>query len=77
MYPNQSTASTGIPGWLNDNESLHNQDVVLWYTCGVTHNPRPEEWPVMPSHRTGFRLIPNGFFDRNPTMDVPPPKESK
>jgi len=77
MYPNQSTVSTGLPGWQNDDQSLQNKDVVLWYTCGVTHNPRPEEWPVMPSHRTGFRLIPNGFFSRNPSMDVPPPKESK
>ena len=77
MYPNQSTISTGLPGWQNDDQSLQNKDVVLWYTCGVTHNPRPEEWPIMPSHRTGFRLVPNGFFGRNPSMDVPPPQESK
>ncbi|MBT9587130.1 primary-amine oxidase [bacterium] len=73
-YPNQSTISSGLPGWQNDNASLDNQDVVLWYTLGVTHNPRPEEWPVMPSHRTGFKLVPNGFFGRNPALDVPPPR---
>jgi primary-amine oxidase len=72
-YPNQSTVSTGLPGWQSDNASLDQQDVVLWYTLGVTHNPRPEEWPVMPSHRTGFKLVPNGFFGRNPALDVPPP----
>ncbi len=77
MYPNQSTESTGLPGWQKDNQSLQNQDLVLWYTCGVTHNPRPEEWPVMPAHRTGFKLIPNGFFDRNPSMDVPAPNLPK
>ena len=24
-----------------------NQDVVVWYTFGITHIPRPEEWPIM------------------------------
>lgn len=76
-YPNQSTVSTGLPGYSQNDESLENQDLVLWYTCGVTHNPRPEEWPVMPSHNTGFKLIPNGFFSQNPALDVPPPAEVK
>lgn len=76
-YPNQSEQSSGLPGWCQDNESLENQDLVLWYTCGVTHNPRPEEWPVMPSHRTGFKLVPNGFFSSNPALDVAPNSEVK
>jgi primary-amine oxidase len=28
---------------------------------------------VMPVTRTGFTLKPTGFFDRNPTLDVPAP----
>jgi primary-amine oxidase len=27
--------------------------------------------PIMPVHKTGFKLIPNGFFARNPAMDIP------
>ena len=50
---------------------MANTDVVLWYTLGVTHNPRPEDWPVMPVHAAGFRLVPWGFFDKNPAMDLP------
>lgn len=69
-YPNQARGGDGIPQW-SGSESVRNQDVVLWYVFGVTHNPRPEEWPVMPHHKTGFVLMPRAFFDRNPAMDVP------
>ena len=70
-YPNQSTEDSGLTVWTRDDASLESDDIVLWYTLGVTHNPRPEEWPVMPSHHTGFKLLPNGFFSENPAMDVP------
>lgn len=73
-YPNQNRESSGLPGWCRDNQSLDGKDLVLWYTFGVTHNVRPEEWPVMPSHKTGFGIYPNGFFSRNPAMDVPNPR---
>ncbi len=46
--------------------------MVVWYTFGVTHIPRPEDWPVMPVEYAGFSLVPYGFFDRNPALDLPP-----
>ena len=45
--------------------------MVLWYTMGLTHIPRPEEWPVMTVQHAGFKLVPNSFFARNPALDVP------
>ncbi|MCA1633491.1 MAG: primary-amine oxidase [Acidobacteria bacterium] len=71
VYPNQSRGGDGLPRWVVNNESLINQDVVVWYTLGVTHIPRPEEWPVMPVTHVGFKMIPGGFFSRNPALDVP------
>jgi len=71
VYPNQSRGGDGLPRWVGDNEDLVNQDVVVWYTLGVTHIPRPEEWPVMPVTHVGFKMIPGGFFSRNPALDVP------
>jgi primary-amine oxidase len=41
---------------------------VLWYTFGVTHVPRPEEWPIMNLQKTGFTLMPVNFFSENPAM---------
>jgi len=46
--------------------------VVLWYTFGIHHITRPEEWPVMPADIVSFWLKPVGFFDRNPSLDVAP-----
>ena len=52
-------------------------DLVTWLTFGVTHLPRPEDWPVMPVEYCGFHLIPVGFFDQNPTINLPPSCSSK
>lgn len=71
-YPNQSQGGEGLPRWTSANRSIENKDIVVWYTLGITHIPRPEEWPVMNVHRTGFKLLPSGFFARNPALDVPP-----
>ena len=70
-YPNQSHGGDGLPKWTAANRPVDNQDLVVWYTVGVTHNPRPEDWPVMPVQTTGFSLLPWGFFARNPVMDLP------
>jgi primary-amine oxidase len=68
---NQHPGGAGLPAWIAANRELNGQDVVLWHTFGTTHVPRPEDWPVMPVETCGFRLRPVGFFDRNPTLDVP------
>jgi len=70
-YPNQSTGGDGLEKWTSDDQSLDNADVVVWYTTGVTHIPRPEEWPIMNVHPTGFKLMPAGFFARNPALNLP------
>jgi primary-amine oxidase len=72
-YPNQSKGGDGLVKYSADDASLVDQDLVLWYTLGVTHIPRPEEWPVMPTAHAGFRLIPAGFFAQNPGLYVPGP----
>jgi primary-amine oxidase len=71
-YPNQHPGGLGLPEWTAANRPLEAEDIVLWHTFGISHIARPEDWPVMPVERCGFRLTPWGFFDRNPTLDVPP-----
>jgi primary-amine oxidase len=72
QYPNQHPGGAGLPEWTAANRDVANTDVVLWYTMGHNHLPRPEDWPVMPTYYMGFKLLPIGFFDRNPALDVPP-----
>ena len=64
----------GLPAYTAGNRPIENTDVVVWHTVGMTHVPRPEDWPVMPVEYTGFTLLPVGFFDQNPALDVPPSK---
>jgi primary-amine oxidase len=71
-YPNQHPGGEGLPQWTQANRSIENTDVVVWYTFGHHHIPRPEDWPVMPVAYSGFTLKPVGFFDANPALDVLP-----
>ncbi|MGK5114107.1 primary-amine oxidase [Geodermatophilus sp. CPCC 205506] len=71
-FVNQHKGGAGLPEYTAADRDLDGTDVVVWHTFGLTHVPRPEDWPIMPVDRTGFQLKPVGFFDRNPTLDVPP-----
>ena len=71
FYVNQSKGDDGLQRWVEAKRSIDNRDIVVWYTMGITHLPRPEEYPMMTSHKAGFKLVPNGFFVRNPAIDVP------
>ena len=70
-YPNQSQGEGGLLKYSDQDRSIVDQDIVLWYTFGMTHIPRQEDYPVMPVVCIGFALRPNGFFDLNPANDIP------
>ncbi len=67
----------GLEELTSENRDISNCDLVTWHTFGLTHVPRPEDWPVMPVEYCGFHLIPVGFFDRNPTINLPPSCKDK
>ncbi|WVQ72852.1 hypothetical protein IAR50_002413 [Cryptococcus sp. DSM 104548] len=73
-YTNQSDGSEGIREWVKRGDGVENEDVVLWHTYTFTHNPRPEDFPVMriAAESVKIMLKPSGFFNYNPTLDVPP-----
>jgi primary-amine oxidase len=72
-FVNQNPGGAGLEAFVAGDRDIDGTDIVVWHTFGPTHVPRLEDWPVMPVARCGFMLKPTGFFDRNPTLDVPPP----
>ncbi|KAL4874436.1 copper amine oxidase [Aspergillus karnatakaensis] len=76
-FTNQSKSSkeTGLENWASRGENVVDTDLVFWHTFTLTHNPRPEDFPVMPIERISVHLKPSGFFEKNPALDVPPSRQ--
>jgi primary-amine oxidase len=94
-FTNQSKESQGVEKWAARNDTVEDEDLVLWHSksffpahschClpltiflafGLTHNPRIEDFPVMPMERVSVMLKPDGFFTKNPALDVPQSSQS-
>ena len=76
-FVNQSDGGDGLkPGCRRTGQS-RDTDIVLWHSFGLHHLPRPEDHPVQPCISCGFTLMPSGFFDQNPVIDLPPGKNMK
>jgi primary-amine oxidase len=70
QFVNQHPGGAGLPAFTAGDRGIDGEDIVVWHTFGLTHFPRPEDWPVMPVDYAGFKLKPVGFFDRNPALNV-------
>jgi len=71
-FTNLHPGGAGLPSYVEQDRPIEDTDIVVWHTFGVTHVPRPEDWPVMPVEYAGFTLLASGFFDANPALDLPP-----
>lgn len=73
VWTNQSPNEVGgVSDAVARNENVRNEDVVVWHSFGLTHHPRVEDFPVMPTEFLDVHLTPNDFFTQNPSVDVPP-----
>lgn len=75
-YVNQSTPRQGLPEWTEQDRPVADRPITVWHSFGHNHVVRPEDFPVQPAVHCGFLLQPFGFFDRNPTLDIPPAKSA-
>ncbi len=69
-YPNRSAHDTGLGQYTKDNQSLDNQDLVVWITTGTTHVARAEEWPIMPTEWVHALLKPWNYFNETPSINL-------
>lgn len=70
-FVNGSDGSDGLNHWVKAERPVDGEDLVAWHVFGLHHPTRLEDFPVQPCVRTGFKLMPSGFFDRNPNLDLP------
>lgn len=49
-----------------DDESIENEDIVVWPTVSFYHMPRAEDMPNMDTHWSSIRLTPMNWHNRNP-----------
>lgn len=70
-FMNHSDGTDGVHAFAAKGRSIENADIVAWHVFGLHHLPRPEDFPVQSVISTGFKLMPSGFFDTNPTLDLP------
>ena len=66
----QSDGSDTLAQWVEDDQSLHNADIVSWFTAGFHHIPRIEDWPVMSTEWKTIHLMPMNFFAMNPAATI-------
>ncbi|RMZ41273.1 hypothetical protein AFCA_004844 [Aspergillus flavus] len=66
----------GVADAVKRGDAVDNTDVVVWSTFGITHNPRVEDWPVMPVEIFQLMIRPSDFFTENPAIDVPSGKNA-
>jgi primary-amine oxidase len=71
-YVNHSSGADDLLAMVQQDRPIENAELVVWHTFGLHHPVRPEDFPVQPCINTGFRLVPSGFFDRNPGIDLAP-----
>ena len=72
LYPNLSTKDEGLPAFVAKKAPISNEDLVVWYTMGFRHAPRPEDFPVLPTFWHEMTLRPAFFFDHDPSMTFNP-----
>lgn len=70
-FVNGNAGGEGLPTFVKQGRNVADADIVAWHVFGLHHVTRLEDYPVQPCVRTGFKMMPTGFFDRNPNLDLP------
>ncbi|XP_064361628.1 diamine oxidase [copper-containing] [Dromaius novaehollandiae] len=62
--------AVNFEGFIRNNESIEDQDLVAWVTVGFLHVPHAEDVPntATPGNAVGFFLRPFNFFDEDPSV---------
>lgn len=70
-YQSHPNHTSDLSSWAGRRDRTEDTDIVVWHSISLTHNPRTEDYPVMPCDTMTVSLKPSGFFEQNPALDVP------
>ncbi|XP_056143718.1 retina-specific copper amine oxidase [Lampris incognitus] len=67
------TPAVDFSKYIEDNESIEDEDLVAWVTTGFLHIPHAEDIPntVTVGNGGGVILRPHNYFDQDPSIDSP------
>ncbi|XP_034450176.1 retina-specific copper amine oxidase [Hippoglossus hippoglossus] len=67
------TPAVDFSKYIEDNESIENEDLVAWVTAGFLHIPHSEDIPntVTVGNGGGVLLRPHNYFDEDPSINSP------
>ena len=63
---------TGLPIYTKNNENIVDKDIVVWCVFGFGHKPDIEQFPVMSREILKLEISPEGFFNENAGLYIPP-----
>ncbi|KAL6401753.1 putative Copper amine oxidase 1 [Ilyonectria robusta] len=72
----QSRGGQGLRSFTERQDNVVDEDIVVWVSFGMNHIPRIEDFPVMPVEIIKVSMKPANFFEKNPSLDVPPSKQA-
>lgn len=56
---------------MKGNKPIRSKDIVSWISFGVTHLPRPEDFPVMPSEHLSLVMKPGTSYSTQEVLYSP------
>ncbi|HEY5663185.1 MAG TPA: hypothetical protein VIS05_04025 [Ilumatobacter sp.] len=68
LYVPDGTAEAGLARWVQQDRTLVDADLVVWFTMGFHHIVRTEDLPNMPAHEGSLGLKPVNVYATNPLV---------
>ncbi|MEM3063075.1 MAG: hypothetical protein QW303_06005 [Nitrososphaerota archaeon] len=66
-FPLMACHDVGIGKYIEDDENLVNEDIVVWYTIIFSHVPHSEDMPFVITKKLSVLFEPHNFFEFNPS----------
>jgi primary-amine oxidase len=67
-FPIMACKDIGLATYGKNNESIEDEDIVVWYNMYYSHHPSTEDHPFVPAKFFSLKLYPENFFETNPGL---------